>query len=69
LSADPERVSGRALWGDWGAIAIDEGARGLRFVLILLVLALAVLAGLFVYGQMMEPETQTIEVEANDAGN
>jgi len=41
----------------------------LRFVLILLVLGIAVLAGLFVYGQMMEPETQTIEVEANDAGN
>ncbi len=41
----------------------------MRFVLILLGLAVLILAGLFVYGQMLEPETRTIEVEANDASS
>ncbi len=38
----------------------------MRFGLILLLLVIAVLAGLFVYGQMLEPETATIEQEALD---
>ena len=38
---------------------------GVRFVLILALIALAALVGLFVYGQMLEPETTTIEVEAD----
>jgi hypothetical protein len=37
-----------------------------RFVLILLVLVLAALAGLYIYGQMLEPDTRTIEQEALD---
>ncbi len=36
----------------------------MRFVLIILGLAAIILAGLFVYAQMMEPETKTIEQEA-----
>jgi len=39
----------------------------LRFVLILLFLAAVVLAGLYLYGQMLEPETHSIEVDALDA--
>ena len=39
----------------------------MRFVLIMVVLVLAVMGGLFVYGQMLEPQTHTIEVEARDA--
>lgn len=38
----------------------------MRFVLILLALVLAGLAGLYVYGQMLEPDTRTIEQEALD---
>ena len=38
----------------------------MRFVLILVFLAAAVVAGLYVYGQMLEPQTRTIEVEALD---
>jgi len=37
-----------------------------RFVVILIVLALAALAGLFVYGQMLQPEVGTITIEANN---
>ncbi|WDI31729.1 hypothetical protein PUV54_00815 [Hyphococcus flavus] len=39
----------------------------MRFFAIVLLIALAALIGLFVYGQMLEPETRTIEVEANEA--
>ena len=39
----------------------------MRFVAIIILAALAVLIGLFIYGQMLEPETRTIEVEANEA--
>ncbi len=39
----------------------------MRFVLIILFLALAALAGLYIYGQMLEPQTETIEVEALNA--
>jgi hypothetical protein len=35
-------------------------------VVILILIALAVLAGLFVYGQMLEPETRTITQEAQN---
>lgn len=38
----------------------------MRFVIILLLLALAALAALFVYGQMLEPDQQVIEQEARD---
>lgn len=37
----------------------------MRFVGILVLLALAGLIGLFVYGQMMEPETREIQTEAD----
>jgi len=46
-----------------------EGAENLRFVIILLLLAAAVLAGLYVYGQMLEPEQETIEQEAINAAS
>lgn len=36
----------------------------MRFVLIIVVLLAAAVAGLYIYGQMLEPETQTIEQEA-----
>ncbi len=36
--------------------------------MVLFVLALAVMAGLFVYGQMLEPETKTITEEATPSG-
>ena len=39
----------------------------MRFVAILALAALAGLIGLFIYGQMLEPETREIEVEANHA--
>jgi hypothetical protein len=38
-----------------------------RFIAIIVLVALAGLIGLFVYGQMMEPELRDIEVEANHA--
>ncbi|MEO1243625.1 MAG: hypothetical protein AAFX54_17080 [Pseudomonadota bacterium] len=38
----------------------------MRFVLIIVALLAAALAGLYIYGQMLEPETQTIEQEALD---
>lgn len=41
----------------------------MRFILILVLLALAALVGLFVYGQMAQPELQTIEQEALNAGD
>ena len=40
----------------------------MRFVVILLLLAAAALAALYVYGQMLEPEQETIEQEAINAG-
>ncbi len=40
----------------------------MRFVAVIVLLVLAGLIGLFVYGQMMEPELREIEVEANNAG-
>lgn len=36
----------------------------MRFFLIVVVLILAALVGLFIYGQLMQPQTQTIEQEA-----
>ena len=41
----------------------------MRFVLILLGLALAVMAGLFVYGQMLEVETTTITQEVENGAS
>ncbi len=41
----------------------------MRFVLIVVFLGLAALVGLFIYGQMLEPETRVIEQEALDAGS
>jgi len=38
-----------------------------RFVMIVVLIVLAALVGLFVYGQMLEPETRLIEQEAVDA--
>lgn len=36
----------------------------MRFVLILVAVAIAAVFGLFLYGQMLEPETREIEQEA-----
>ncbi|MEM8771679.1 MAG: hypothetical protein AAGD92_08525 [Pseudomonadota bacterium] len=38
----------------------------MRFVVILIVLVLAAMAGLYVYGHMLEPDTKTITQEANN---
>lgn len=40
----------------------------MKFFLVIIVLALAALAGLFIYGQLLQPETRTIEQEAVSAG-
>lgn len=37
----------------------------MRFLAIIFILAFVALIGLYVYGQMMEPDTREIEVEAN----
>lgn len=47
--------------------ASRRGKVSVRFVAIIVLLALAGLIGLFVYGQMMEPELREIEVEAENA--
>mgnify|MGYP000527738445 CR=1 FL=1 len=36
----------------------------MRFILIVAVLAVAALIGLFIYGQMLQPDTRLIEQEA-----
>lgn len=36
----------------------------MRFVLIILALAVVAVVGLFVYGQLLEPDTRVIEQEA-----
>jgi hypothetical protein len=51
---------------NWGLSGFGRGSGKVRFVLILLVLVLAALAGLYIYGQMLEPDTRTIEQEALD---
>jgi len=38
----------------------------MRFVLILVILGLVVAAGLYVYGEMLEPKTNIITEEARD---
>ena len=64
----PERrKNGVTAGGAGGAAEWMQGPGGsgfVRFVAILVLLALAGLVGLFVYGQMMEPETREIEMEA-----
>lgn len=39
----------------------------MRFTLIVALAALAALAGLFIYGQMLQPDTRVIEQEAHGA--
>ncbi|WP_395073528.1 hypothetical protein [Hyphococcus sp.] len=39
----------------------------MRFIAIIVLLVLAGLIGLFIYGQMMEPDLHEIEMEANHA--
>ena len=41
----------------------------MRLVFIIFLLAIASLAGLYIYGQMLEPDTRTIEQEALDASS
>jgi len=48
-------------------VGANSGADTLRFVIILILIALAALVGLFVYGEMLEPETRTITQEAENA--
>ena len=61
------RRDGRAFKTVETDLGRNSGADTLRFVIILILAVLAVLAGLFVYGQMLEPETRTISQEAEDA--
>lgn len=51
-----------AAWGR-SQIWVEEND-DVRLVLIIVVLLAAAVAGLYIYGQMMEPETRTIEQEA-----
>ncbi|MEQ1931098.1 MAG: hypothetical protein ABL957_11315 [Parvularculaceae bacterium] len=41
----------------------------MRFILAILGIALLALIGLFVYGQMLEPDTRRIEQEAVSSGD
>lgn len=41
----------------------------MRFVLVIVGLALLAAVGLFVYGQMLEPQTRQIEQEAARSGD
>lgn len=59
MAADPDLDR---IW-----VSRNSGANTLRFVIIIILVALAALAGLFVYGQMLEPETRTISQEAENA--
>ncbi|MEM9014953.1 MAG: hypothetical protein AAGB02_07580 [Pseudomonadota bacterium] len=53
LIGDSEQCHKARKWSSW-----------MRFVLIVVFLALAALVGLFIYGQMIEPDTTIIEQEA-----
>jgi hypothetical protein len=60
--------------GPYSGARIGAGTRethwraiGVRFVVIVILLALAATVGLFIYGQMLEPEQVEIEVEAVNA--
>ena len=46
---------------------IRGGVRFVRFVLIVVFVVLALLVGLFIYGQLLQPDTRVIEQEAIDA--
>ena len=39
----------------------------MRFILVVVLLAIAALAGLYIYGELLKPDTQTIEQEAVSA--
>ncbi len=52
--------------GKWGLSGFGRGSGKVRFVVILLVLVIAALGGLYIYGQMLEPDTRVIEQEALD---
>jgi cell division septal protein FtsQ len=72
LGQGPVRRQSSALVGDRGPAAAPKGWRpkrsgGVRFVAIIFLLVLAGLVGLFIYGQMMEPDLREIEVEATHA--
>ncbi len=51
-----------AAWGR-SQIWVEESG-DVRLVLIIVLLLATAVAGLYIYGQMLEPETQTIEQEA-----
>lgn len=61
------RTGGHDLGRRVGTRETQRRAIGVRFVVIMILLAIAALAGLFVYGQMLEPEQVEIEVEAVNA--
>ncbi len=62
---NPRRIE--AAGNPCGVFSSGEGAARLRFVFVLMLLAAAVLAALFFYGQMIEPEQEMIEQEAINA--
>jgi hypothetical protein len=41
--------------------------KNVRFILVVVLLAIAALAGLYIYGELLKPDTQTIEQEAVSA--
>ncbi len=63
----PVEVDGGNCGGQSETGRAKQRSDTLRFVIILILVALAALVGLFVYGQMLEPETRTITQEAENA--
>lgn len=41
----------------------------MRFVIIVAAVAVVAVVGLFIYGQMLEPQTQQIEQDVSGGGN
>jgi hypothetical protein len=50
-------------------LPFGQGAANLRFIIVLLLATAAILAALYVYGQMIEPEQEMIEQEAINAAS
>ena len=59
-----EGVGAAGTGGNGRCDGISEAWGAVRFVLIVVFLILAVLAGLFIYGQSLQPQTRIIEQEA-----
>lgn len=52
-----------------GELSSAKERRTVRFIIVILLLFLAAMAGLYVYGQMLDPEQRMIEEEARDVAS